>query len=124
VLILTVVFGVGAAHAQDADPAGPIKAIYKTYSKDDNNPGLSGGCKICSISRKRIHPPAGPEKSIGTYSSTATRGGSANFGLPASLGQPKQTRMRAQFKNHKDRGGILFDLVNEEGAGASMRSNG
>jgi hypothetical protein len=120
-LLLALALGGGTAVAApaDSDPVSLIKAIYATYTSDNDNPGLP------HIYSKRLQAlidkdeKETPEGMVGRIDWDVFIDGQdwklteLNIALVSKTADKAQ--VRATFKNFGEPSNMLFDLVREEG---------
>jgi hypothetical protein len=120
-LLLALALGGGTAVAApaDSDPVSLIKAIYATYTSDNDNPGLP------HIYSKRLQAlidkdeKETPEGMVGRIDWDVFIDGQdwkltgLNIALVSKAADKAQ--VRATFKNFGEPSNMLFDLVREEG---------
>jgi hypothetical protein len=121
-LFLALAFGVGlarAAAAPDSDPVSLIKAIYATYTEDNDNPGLP------HVYSKRLQAlidkdeKETPEGMVGRIDWDVFIDGQdwklTELKISEVSKSADKATVRATFKNFGSASNMLFDHVREEG---------
>lgn len=119
-LILLLAFGASAAHAQDGgDPVELITSIYKTYTADNNQPGLPEVYSRHLQALIDADAKNTPEGYVGKIDWDVFIDGNAweisNLKVALVSRSVTRAQVRARFDNFKKPREMTFDLVREKG---------